>query len=400
MGMKPRRIVLLSVLAVVFLCGLLYVRIGFYGHYDGIYILKGERRGIRIVDDIMMGEEDRVLWGVYLRTVCSSRAMRQRIDERNPYLEYNWNKMDGSGFVRNVVPGGQKMVFCFSRFLDSTGNLTKGVFLGGGLPYSEELREKHDGNDTGVANFDGNRWYHIWCNANETIVTGKMLNRFMYPSRWNYDGSKVIEASRERLAVSSRHRVMSEDSQLGIDRFAFFEAGEPYFILAVRVKNIGQSNARYIWAYGDEPWLGNYGDCRGNVGWSAGRMHLYEGAVDTASHSYFGMIDVGNPLKNNSGTKFTYKANFIEWLGSSRPTRAYFSNQFGRYADENDKVPLTSEDNRVIALEYGPENLKPNDSRLYVLAIGKAYKNMEGFPVKPQVNFDVSRLDKLIAELQ
>lgn len=183
-----------------------------------------------------------------------------------------------------------------------------------------------------------------------------------------------------------------------MDRFAFFSAGESYFVLAVRIKNTGTGPATYVWTYGDEPWLGNYGNSSGNVGWSANRLHLYEGAVDTKENSFIGMVDIGNPLAGKPVGTYTNKANFIEWLGDRRPDRAYFSNQLGRHAGEEEKVPLVSLDNRVLALQYGPENLPPGDQRLYILAIGKAYKNFDGFPIKPQIEFDVKKLETLLAE--
>lgn len=391
--LRPRILLLLLTIGLLFS----FVRIKFYGHFDGLYILKQSRFTIAIADDVLLGTEDQVLWGIYFRTVGSNIHRRQS-GATAPYLEFDWNVFDGSGFVRNVIPGGQRIIFCFSRFMDSSNKVVKGVFLGGGLPFSEKFIERKDNNDTGMATFDGKRWFHIWCNANEALVTGTMLNTIQYPSDWVFEGSRVVESSRERFIVSSRHLIKTEHSRLKMDRFAFFTAGEPYFVLAVRIKNIGKMPARYVWTYGDEPWLGNFGSSLGNVGWSAGSLHLYEGAIDTKNNSFIGMVDIGNPLAGKPANTFTRKANFIEWLGDSRPNMAYFSNQLGKFADEAKRIPLTSPQNRVLALQYGPEKLQPGDQRLYILAIGKAYMNFEGFPIKPQIEFDMQRLESLLAE--
>lgn len=380
-----------------FLLVLSFVRIKFYGHFDGLYIVKQGRFTIALADDVLLGTEDQVLWGIYFRTVGSNIHRRQS-GATAPYLEFDWNNFDGSGFVRNVVPGGQRMIFCFSRYMDSSNKPVKGVFMGGGLPFSEKFIERKDNNDTGMATFDGKRWFHIWCNANEALATGAMLNTIQYPSDWDFDGSRVVESSREHFIVTSKHVIKTDGSRLKMDRFAFFAAGDPYFVLAVRIKNIGKSAAPYVWTYGDEPWLGNFGTSLGNVGWSAGRLHLYEGAVDTKSNTYIGMVDIGNPLAGKPADTFTRKANFIEWIGDSKPDIAYFSNQLGSFADESKKVPLTSPQNRVLALQYGPEKLQPGEQRLYILAIGKAYMNFEGFPLKPQIEFDMQKLESLLAE--
>lgn len=84
------------------------------------------------------------------------------------------------------MPSGQRMIFCFSRFLDSSGKIVKGVFLGGGLPFSEKTMDEKDNNDTGMAVFGGIRWYHIWCNANETLATGNMLNTILVSFRLGF----------------------------------------------------------------------------------------------------------------------------------------------------------------------------------------------------------------------
>lgn len=67
--MISRRKLVYSFVVIASVIILVTVRINIRGHYDGIYILKGEHGGICIVDDVLMGEEDRLLWGAYLVSV-------------------------------------------------------------------------------------------------------------------------------------------------------------------------------------------------------------------------------------------------------------------------------------------------------------------------------------------
>jgi hypothetical protein len=45
-----------------------------------------------------------------------------------------------------------------------------------------------------------------------------------------------------------------------MNRVARFVAGRPYFLLGVTPENVGSVPARYTFLYGDEPWVGNFGE--------------------------------------------------------------------------------------------------------------------------------------------
>lgn len=80
------------------------VRVTFYGHFDGLYLFTEGRFRVTIADDVILGAEGKLLWGVYVRTV-GSNLHRKESGSTVPYLEYDWSAADGSGFVRNEVPG-------------------------------------------------------------------------------------------------------------------------------------------------------------------------------------------------------------------------------------------------------------------------------------------------------
>ena len=150
----------------------------------------------------------------------------------------------------------------------------------------------------------------------------------------------------------------------------------------MRVENAGRRALSYHYVYGDEPWVGEFGSSAGNVGWVKERLYYYEGVVDPRTHTFAGMYDAGNTLIPGAGQTFSGVANFIEWLGSNRPDLVYFSNKIGVFAQEKERVPLYSKDNRVIFLQWGPRLLRPGESELHLLAIGMA-DTAPGEPLPP-----------------
>lgn len=373
------------------------VRVRVTGHFDGVYLLKGKTKPFKITDDVRLGEENRVIAGMSWDSLFDRVGTHTAHAYGEPYLGYEWFGSDGEGFVRNVNPDGTQLLTCLSRFLDSDEEEPRGIFVGGGLPYHEKGHAEVSMNSTGMAFFNGREWHHLWCNVNESIALGVTPANVIPPSRWEFLGSRVVEANKERLVLTSSHRVAENGMELRIDRYALFRAGEPYFILVNRVRNIGAVAGSYFYVYGDEPWLGEYGTSGGNVGWVKDRLLPYEGEIDLRKYSYAGMFDCGNKAAGETG-RFTGLANFIEWLGV-RPDLVYFSNKLGSFAPESARVPLSSPDNRVIFLQWGPRLLQPWQEDLYVLAIGMAGTDPRaGLPVKPQVTLDPAELASILAQ--
>jgi hypothetical protein len=175
-----------------------------------------------------------------------------------------------------------------------------------------------------------------------------------------------------------------------MDRYVFFKAGDTFFILAIVLRNKGPVETPYLYIYGDEPWVGEYGSSIGNVGWVKDRQLNYEGRIDPRKYSYAGMWDIGNPAvprESESGKNMTGMANFIEWLGNNIPDKVYFSNTNGKFAEESHKVPLSSPTNRVIFLEWGPRFIEPGQEHVILLGIGMAGSGPQTtLPEKPPVS--------------
>ncbi|WP_243689505.1 hypothetical protein [Geotalea toluenoxydans] len=115
------------------------------------------------------------------------------------------------------------------------------------------------------------------------------------------------------------------------------------------------------------------------------------------------MYDIGNPVILGEQNRFSGLANFIEWIGDNKPNLVYFSNKEGQFAEEKERVPLYSKDNRVIFLQWGPRPIMPQGRDYIILAIGMAGTDPKnGMPFKPDVGWirQISMLSSLMPDNQ
>jgi hypothetical protein len=362
----------------------------FSSDLEGLYLLKCDSGHIfDLQSDLFLNDETRLIARIEFESILSFFGFALEDKANHVDIHYKWSKKTGRGFVINHFPDNRKILTCFSRFKDSDGLLTNGLFVGGGLPVS-----KHEGlevtmNETGMAFFDGKEWKHLWCSVNEAIASASSPDKMYPPSSWRFLGSSVLAATDQKLVLKSSHEVLVEGVPLRVDRFAFFRAGDTYFTLISHFRNVGTQRVNYFYIYGDEPWVGEYGTSVGNVGWTEDRLYYYEGKVDLQKYHFAGMVDSGNKMTLGGHVKYSNIANFIEWLGPNRPDVVYFSNKLGQFADESAKIPLYDKNNRVIFLQWGPKSINPGEVHSYGLAIGMAGNNPKtAFPVKPPVWFD------------
>ncbi len=362
-------------------------RINITGNYEGIFLLKGEDGALfELKDDLYLGEENRYVAGIDLE---SEKEFLNRLFEahastiKEPSLYYEWNSNKGEGFVRNYLPGGKQLLTAFSRFIDDGGKEVLGLFVGGGLPANIREDSVIKMNETGMAYYDGVRWFHIWCNVNEVISNSRFEG--IFPSSWKYLGSRILHHNIEDLIIESNHEIIIDGVPLRMNRTAIFRAGETYFILSIRISNVGNRPTTYYYLYGDEPWLGNYGTSGGNVGWAADGIYQYRGWLNTKKLRYAGLFDFGNDAIGE-GHDFTLTANFIAWFSEMEPF-VFFSNGPYDFPRINEKKVTLSSNTRFIGVQWGPRTLEPNQSEVYTMAIGMADRDPKtGFPVKPEIN--------------
>ena len=377
--------VLVVIAALLVLVAIMTVTFNITGSYEGIFLLRGERGKLfEVKDDLYLGEAFRHIAGIDFDHIRRSwyKLFNRFEGVKGPYLYYKWDAKNGEGFVRSYLPGGKRILVNFSRFVDEFGQEASGLFVGGGLPPDVADDDKVKMNATGMAYYDGGRWFHIWCNANEAIFNRNLEPR--HPSSWKYLGSRVLHHSRDDLILESRHEVSIDNVPLRIDRRVHIRAGASYFILAVTIRNAGSSSVSYYYTYGDDPWLGNYGTSGGNVGWSGDGFYYFVGRLNTDKFNYAGYFDYGNAAAGERHGR-TGLANFIEWFSDTKPF-VYFSN--GPYDIpplSGEKIPLSS-NARFIAIDW-ERTLQPDESVTYKLAIGMAENDPKtGFPVKPTVD--------------
>jgi len=386
---RRTRVLLLSLAVIAALAGFILteVKFTFTGRWEGIFLLK-KRHGklFEVKDDIYLGDGHRLIASIPFWWPKTYRSYK-RLEKNAPCLYYEWDEKNGRGFVRNFLPGGKRISTSFSRFnyigdIDELDDAIEmhGLYVGGGLPVQNKSEDTGVLNETGMAYWNGERWFHLWCTVNEGIVDAQTFEHIP-PYRWKFLGSSVIKGSMDSLAITSAHELVLEGQPLRMDRFAYFRAGKTYFILSIWLKNEGDGPVSFYYNYGDEPWLGNFGSSMGNVGWVKDRLITTVKTVDTKKYSYAGFFDYGAGTSHN----FTWAANFIEWFGDNTP-KVFFTNS----PDEDPDVtgegePLTG-DSRFINVQWGPLTLQPGERTVFVMAIGMAANDPEtGFPVKPEI---------------
>lgn len=343
-------------------------RIEIAGHWQGVFLLAPPPDGgrLELKDDLFLGDGSRLIAGL------SFSGVRRWLNAGplgpgEPWLEVSWDEAQGNGVVRNHLADGTELVTLFSRFQDSSGKVTHGLFLGGALP--DVAADPGEQNQSGMAYRDARGWAHVWCNTNEAAWDPARLADPIYPSSWKFLGSKLLIDDPARVVIQSSHELAVAGQPLQVERFAYFRAGSPWVRLGMRVLNAGDQPVPFSYAYGDEPWVGEFGSAKGNVGWTAGGIVRAEGQFDPAA-GHAGILDV------DSGV-----ANFVAWAGEP-PDLAYFANQPG-LAVGGEGRPLAS--NEVfVGLEWGERLLAPGAQRTILLTLGLAPRGRDGVPFLPQ----------------
>ena len=354
------------------------------GDWEGLYLLASPGKILTVTDDLFPEDADYLVTGFALSWFNKSVLAEKSDAMSGSNLIVRWNEKQGRGYVKNFYNDGRKLLINLSRFKNEEGVLSSGVFVGGGLPTGDPDSRIKDKDETGMSYFDGNRWYHIWCSVNEAVLPAWGPSKPVYPQQWRFLGSRVLENSPNNISIVSHHWFAIDGVPLFVEKYFFYEAGDSYFTLITRVKNVGVKPVAFYYLYGDEPWVGHFGSAKGNVGWLKDGLVKTEREIDTSLNSYAGLIDYGNDLAGES-RRFSGKANFIEWDKSSRPDMAYFSNVAGRIdKTKGGKLPLNSDSCRFLGLEWGPRQLAPAQTFSFTLAIGMADNDATtGFPVKP-----------------
>jgi hypothetical protein len=348
---------------------------------SALYFLRGRYGGIEIRRDIILEEADRLIFMIDANTIFNYFMKGVAVAKNKSMLELTWNEDAGVGHVKQFRPDGTVLTFPFSRFMYGE-RMSQGLFLGGDLPFGDKTRSYYL-NTSGMGYFDGVRWYHIWCRTDEGIrIKGGKLESL---NKMSFFGSKVLKNTEKEVILQSVHRLVKDGHVIDMKRLASFRAGDDYFTLKVKFTNAGMRPVIYGYSWGDEPWVGDFGDSRGDIGWYQGGLIKTERIISPSRFSYAGFWDYGNDTASE-GHDFTGKANFVEWT-SPLPSYVLFSNSVDKCCDE--KLPLSSELFRIVNIVWYDQLLMPGESRTYTLAMGMAQVDPEtGMPSKPVTNIE------------
>lgn len=352
--------------------------LNFTSSNSAFYVLKGKKGGIEFSRDLHFEDASRIVFMLDANSIFNYFMKGLAVAKGKPLLELTWDRKRGVGDVKQFRANGNIFSLSFSRYKEDADELG-GLFLGGDLPYGNS--KGNEQRASGLGFYNGKDWVHIWCAANEGLkLTGS--EEFVAPPLWTYLGSRVLKKTSDEIILESEHEATLDGSRIKMKRFAYIRAGDDYFILKVRITNASVKPISYGYAYGDEPWVGDFGSSDGDVGWYKDGLVKYEQFLSPTTYKYAGYWDYGNDAAQEEHN-FTGAANFIQWL-TPTPSYVFFSNDFDYCC--NEAKPLSGKYTRIINIVWLNQMLMPGKSRDHILAIGMAKVNPEtGFPEKPEV---------------
>ena len=323
-----------------------------------LYVLKDDS-GLRLARDISFQEADSLLFRLDATGLFNKLFETVVSATQTPLLDLSYDTIKGRGLIKEFRPDGTRLEIALSRHTEREGE-PAGVIIGGDFPPGDSGMQREGG---GMAVFDGSRWIHIWCTANEGIAVSRG-GAVYEPHKWNYITSRVVKKDDREVIIESTHDVSLNSDPVLITRRLSHHAGDDFVTLMIRIANAGERAIFYDYAYGDEPWLGRFGSSEGEVGWDEGGLISREQYIDPSRSSFAGFADVGN---REAGEPRGYSgyANYIQWSGV-RPTMVYISNDF--YSVRNRL--LDSRDNRILNIVWKDQYLVPGQDMTYFLKIG------------------------------
>ena len=346
-------------------------RVTIEGRWRGLYLLRAhDGRMLELQDDLYLGDGARVITGLAFSRLRAWLGLTALATAGGPRLDLDWDERAGRGVVRNDLGDGRTLVTILGRYEDDAGGHPQGLFVGGAVP--EVAADAGGQNQSGVALHEGGAWVHVWCSVNEALVDQDAHYQPISPGAFRFLGSRVLVQDARRVVLESSHEVTTRRARLRMDRYAYFNAGEPFFKLGVWLTNLGPDAVRYSYLYGDEPWVGTFGDASGNLGWVEGAIIPFEERVDPRAVGWAGIVDT------KSG-----HANYLEWPGPDRPDTVYFSNHAGSHAEAAAAVPLHSNE-IFVGAQWDDRRLAPGETTVMRLVVGLADRDpATGRPRRP-----------------
>lgn len=356
-----KKVAFFSALTILGIFIFFYVLLRFFHFSTGsasLYLIK-DLDGLRLTNDISFYEIDSMVFKIDLTNIFNRIFETSAMATDTSLLDISFNTSTGRGVIKEFRPDGSMIEIALSRF-DDKNIKPRGLIVGGDFPPGDSGLKREA---SGIAFNDGKRWYHLWCNANEGIALsgGNVYDT----TKWEYLGGEIIKRNLREFIAESLHRADLDGNSVLIKRRLEVIAGRNYIDLTIDIKNLSDRVLMIDYAYGDEPWVGEYGTSQGDVGWYPGGLITNETYIDPLKYNVAGFWDTGNTLAGETGN-FTGLANYIQWLGKP-PTMVYFSNDF--YSVNSQKT-LSSPENRLINVVWKGILLAPDEVERLYLRIG------------------------------
>ena len=358
----PRAAGLVALAMAVALLATTRVKLG--GAWYGLFLLeRASGRPLELADDLKLGDGPRLIGGVgfaWLHDLVRPASGQPRID-------VDWDAETGGGVLTSHLGDGVILQTLFGRYVDDEGQTPRGLFVGGAIPEVAAVKTQ---NQSGMALRDARGWHHVWCNVNEAMLD-HASGRMIYPGQWKFGGSRLLVDAPDRVVIQSEHELDLGADHLRMERYAYFKAGRPFFRLGINIVNLGERSVKLSYAYGDEPWVGEFGSSAGNLGWTERGLVPVVAGIGTREEHWAGIVDTDSGI-----------ANFMSWAGATPPDVVYFGNHPGTPRPEEVGAPLTS--NEVfIGAEWRDRTIEPGETFGLRLVIGLAALRRDGAPTLP-----------------
>ncbi|MGE5892920.1 MAG: hypothetical protein ACM34I_02580 [bacterium] len=334
-----------------------------------LYVIKDDSR-IRLDTDISFSEVDSLLFRVDATPLFNRLFEKIASATDAPLLNVSFDESRGRGVIKEFRPDGTRLEIALSRY-DHEEASPAGIVIGGEFPIGDSAMVREGG---GMAYFNGEKWIHLWCTANEGIALAGGGTVYE-PQKWNYASGRIIKGTFNEVILESEHTVSPGGEPLHITRRLDLKAGDNFATLMIRITNTGKRAISYDYAYGDEPWIGIFGSSEGEVGWTRDGLITHETFINPLKYSLIGYADVGNK-EAGENDRYSGYANFIQWIDTV-PSQVYVSNTFYEVGNRI----LDSRDNRVLNVVWKNQFLPPGTSKTYKLRIGFVRPGEDRFEV-------------------
>jgi hypothetical protein len=304
-------------------------------------------------------------------------AARPEAREAGPSIDNGWDPTSGRGVVRVRTGAGETAEIQLQNgFEGYTGGLVLGghgssgyrVWPRGAAPSEKPLA--------------------IWCAQDESILLASSGREYGYGWSENfgrgadgvplrYLGGRVLEDAPDRLVLASANGALP----FRVDRWMSLDAGgTPLF--RVRITNSGEDPIAFDFWTGDDPWVGEYGASKGDLGWTSRGIVTHEGAADLLPGECLGIADT---VIAPGGAPEARLANaFCLSPSSPRPDAVYFANGFAHSeADIDADRPLLGDSPTGFNVGWRDVALAPGERFETGYALGRAMVERSPGGIRP-----------------